>query len=244
MKTIALFIPAVFLFTVSSAFISSSCYSEKVAVVQPGTPSLTEIGSGLKEALQQGTAKSTDQLSAVNGFFGNAAVKILFPPQAQKAEKRLRQLGFNKLCDDVILSLNRSAEDAAKQAKPIFVDAIKHMTLEDVSNILLGNQDAATQYFKRTTTVQLSLAFKPVVQKSLDKTDATKYYGDAAKEYNKIPFVTKMNPDISDYVTQKAIDGLFYQIALEELNIRKNIGARPSPLLQKVFAFADKNLKK
>lgn len=206
---------------------------------QPGTPSALEIGNGLKDALLKGTAKSADQLSAVNGFFGNAMVKILFPPQAQKAEKTLRGLGLNKLCDNVILSLNRAAEDAAKQAKPIFVNAIKQMTIQDVTNILLGSQDAATQYFKRTTTADLKLKFKPVIQVSLNKVGATKYYADAAKEYNKIPFVSKMNPDISDYTTQKAIDGLFYEIALEELNIRKNIGARSNPLLQKVFAFAD-----
>ena len=211
----------------------------KINAAQPGIPSSLEVGNGLKEALQQGTSKSSDQLSAVNGYFGNAAVKILFPPQAQKAEKELRRLGLNKLCDNVILALNRAAEDAAKQAKPIFIDAIRHMSMQDVTNILLGPKDAATQYFKRTTSVQLVLAFKPVIQKSLNKTGATKYYGDAANEYNKIPFVRKMDPDISAYATQKAIDGLFYEIALEELNIRKNIGARSTPLLQKVFAFAD-----
>jgi hypothetical protein len=113
------------------------------------------------------------------------------------------------------------------------------MSLQDVTNILLGPKDAATQYFKRTTSPQLVLAFKPVIQASLNKVGATKYYGDAANEYNKVPFVHKMNPDISDYVTQKAIDGLFFEIAIEELNIRKNISARTSPLLQKVFAFAD-----
>jgi hypothetical protein len=230
MKT-AILIPAIFIFFTLTGFNK-----------QQGLSPL-EIGNGLKDALLQGTSKSSDQLSAVNGFFGNAAVKILFPPQAQKAEQTLRKLGFNKLCDDVVLSLNRAAEDAAKQAKPIFINAIKQMTLQDATNILLGSQDAATQYFKRTTSEQLTVSFKPVIQGSLNKTGATKYYGDAANQYNKIPFVSKMNPDISDYVTQKALDGLFYQVALEELNIRKNIGARSSPLLQKVFAFADKNQK-
>ncbi len=153
-------------------------------------------------------------------------------------------MGLGKLCDNVILSLNRAAEDAAKQAKPIFISAITHMTLQDVTNILLGSQDAATQYFKRTTTGQLTNSFKPIIQVSLNKVNATKYYGQAAGEYNKIPFVKKMNPDISAYVTQKAIDGLFYQIALEELNIRKNIVARSTPLLQKVFLFADSKKKK
>jgi len=210
---------------------------------QPADPSILEIGNGLKDALLQGTSKSVGQLSAVDGFFGNAAIKILFPPQAKTAEKTLRQIGLNKLCDDVVRSLNRAAEDAAKQAAPIFADAIKHMTIQDATSILMGPPDAATQYFKRTTSAGLALAFKPVIQNSLNKVGATKYYGDAAKAYNKIPFVSKMNPDISDYATQKAIDGLFYQIAIEELNIRKNINARTSPLLRSVFAFADRNQK-
>src|ERR1700761_6353682 len=145
-------------------------------------PSLLEMGGGLKEALQQGTAKSSDKLSAVNGFFGNAAVKILFPPEAQKAEKALRDLGMNSLCDKVILSLNRAAEDAAKDAKPIFIDAIKKMTLNDVKSILLGPKDAATQYFKHNTTAPLTIKFRPVIQASLNKVGATKYYATAASE--------------------------------------------------------------
>jgi len=241
MKNAFLIIPALVLSLTLSSY--NSPVPVKANPIQISIPSSLDMGNALKQALQQGTAKSSDQLSAVNGYFGNAAIKILFPPQAQKAEKTLRGLGLGKLCDNVILSLNRAAEAAAKQAKPIFIAAIKHMTIQDVSNILLGNQDAATQYFKRTTTDQLTGAFKPVIQGSLDKTNATKYYSQAAGEYNKIPFVGKMNPDISAYVTQKAIDGLFFEIALEELNIRKNIGARSTPLLQKVFAFADKNKK-
>jgi hypothetical protein len=200
-----------------------------------------EIGNALKQALQQGTSKSADQLSAVDGFFGNAAIKILFPPEAKKVENTLRGMGMNKLCDDVILSLNRAAEDAAKEAKPIFLDAIEKMTLQDVSNILMGQNDAATQYFKKTTTDQLTAKFRPVIQASLAKVGATKYYGTAAGEYNKMPFVKHVNPNITDYATQKAIDGLFVQIALEELKIRQNLpSARSTPLMQKVFAFADK----
>ncbi|MDB5089300.1 MAG: hypothetical protein JWR09_3294 [Mucilaginibacter sp.] len=241
MKNAFLIIPVLVLSLTLSSY--NSPVPVKANPIQISIPSSLDMGNALKQALQQGTAKSSDQLSAVNGYFGNAAIKILFPPQAQKAEKTLRGLGLGKLCDNVILSLNRAAEDAAKQAKPIFIAAIKHMTIQDVSNILLGNQDAATQYFKRTTTDQLTGAFKPVIQGSLNKTNATKYYSQAAGEYNKIPFVGKMNPDISAYVTQKAIDGLFFEIALEELNIRKNISARSTPLLQKVFAFADKNKK-
>jgi hypothetical protein len=204
-------------------------------------PSSLDIGNALKEALQQGTAKSSDQLSAVNGYFGNAAVKILFPPEAKKVESTLRGMGLNKLCDNVILSLNRAAEDAAKEAKPIFIDAIKKMSVQDATGILLGQKDAATQYFKRTTTASLVAKFKPVIQVSLNKTGATKYYATAAGEYNKLPFVKHLNPDISDYATQKAIEGLFIEIAQEELKIRENLpAARSTPLLQKVFSFADK----
>jgi len=202
-------------------------------------PSNLDINNALKQALEISTGKSSDQLSAVDGFFGNAAIKILFPPEAQKAEKTLRAIGLNKLCDDVILSLNRAAEGAAKEAKPIFVDAIKQMTLTDVSNILLGDSTAATQYFKRTTTLQLSAKFRPIIEGSLGKTGATRYYTSAATSYNKVPFVKKINPDITDYVTQKAIDGLFLQIAKEELNIRTSLSARSTPLLKKVFSFAD-----
>jgi hypothetical protein len=203
-------------------------------------PSNLDIGNALKQALEQGTGKSSDQLSAVDGFFGNAAIKILFPPEAQKAEQTLRRLGLNQLCDNVVLSLNRAAEGAAKEAKPIFIDAIKHMTLREVSNILLGDTDAATQYFKRTTTPQLTAKFRPAIQVSLDQAGATRYYTQAAVTYNKVPFVRQVNPDISDYVTQKAIEGLFFQIAKEELNIRQNISARSTPLMKKVFSFADK----
>jgi len=232
-----------FVFSLSLFIYVAAFMQPQTASAQSITPSSIEIGGSLKQALEIATSKSSDKLSAVDGFFGNAAIKILFPPQAQKAERTLRKFGFNKLCDNAILSLNRAAEDAAKQAKPIFINAIKQMTLKDVTNILLGKPDAATEYFKRTTTVNLTVAFKPVVQNSLNKTGATKYYGDAVNQYNRVPFVRKMNPDISDYVTQKAIDGLFYEIALEEQNIRHNVGARTTPLLQKVFGFADKNMK-
>ncbi|GAB3922740.1 DUF4197 domain-containing protein [Mucilaginibacter myungsuensis] len=207
-------------------------------------PTNLDINNALKQALELSTGKSSDQLSAVDGFFGDAAIKILFPPEALKAEKTLRSLGLNKLCDDVILSLNRAAEGAAKEAKPIFVNAIKQMTLKDVSNILLGEQDAATQYFKTSTTTQLSAKFKPIIEGSLNKVGATRYYTSAATQYNKVPFVKKINPDITEYVTQKAMDGLFLQIAKEELKIRSDLSARTTPLLKKVFSFADEMLKK
>lgn len=234
MKKILVLIPLAFIAITGIQILTRS------AQVSAQDPSALQMAGGLKDALLQGTSKSTNQLSAVNGFFGNAAVKILFPPEAQKAEKTLRKLGLGSLCDKVIFSMNRAAEDAAKQAQPIFVDAIKHMSFTDVSNILLGNQDAATQYFKRTTTAQLIAKFKPIIKISLDKVGATKYYGNAASEYNKLPFVSHINPDITDYATQKAIDGIFVEIAQEELNIRKNIGVRSTPMMKQAFSFADK----
>ncbi|MDR6785931.1 hypothetical protein ABIE26_004600 [Pedobacter africanus] len=206
-----------------------------------GTPSALEIGMGIKEALEIGTSRGADLLSAKDGFLGNMAVKILFPPEAQKVEKTLRSLGMGKLADNVILSLNRAAESAAKEAKPIFISAIKQMTITDATNILLGSKDAATNYFKRVTTAQLMEKFKPVITQSLATVGATKYWGDAAGQYNKIPLVKPVNTDLSDYVAQKAIDGMFIQVAQEELKIRDNLGARSSSLLQKVFGYADKN---
>jgi len=205
-----------------------------------GTPTTSEIGQGIKAALEIGTSQGADKLSAKDGFFGNLAVKILFPPEAQKVEKTLRSVGLNSLADNVILSINRAAEDAAKEAKPIFLSAIKQMTITDATNILLGDKDAATQYFKRVTTAQLMEKFKPVITNSLGKVGATRYWGDAATAYNKLPLVKPVNTDLSSYVAQKAIDGMFIQVAQEELKIRDNINARSTSLLQKVFGYADK----
>jgi hypothetical protein len=240
------FIPVVTLFLLfngltASAQINIGNVLKKVA---SGDPSATEIGSGLKEALEEGVSKGADRLSITDGFLKNMAVKILFPPEAEKAEKTLRSLGLNKLCDDMILSMNRAAEDAAKEAKPIFISAIKQMSVKDASNILLSNQqDAATQYFKTTTNDQLRTAFMPVIKTNLDKSGATKYWSDVASAYNKVPLVKKLNTDLNDYATQKTISGLFYEVAQEELKIRSNTSARNSPLLQKVFGYADKNKK-
>ena len=206
-----------------------------------GNPSTQEIGLGIKQALEIGTSMGADKLSAKDGFLGNMAVKILFPSEAQKVEKTLRTLGFGSLADNVVTSLNRAAEDAAKEAKPIFISAIKQMTISDATNILLGNNDAATAYFKRVTTSQLMDRFKPVISNSLNKVGATKYWGDAASQYNKIPLVNPVNTDLSGYVAQKAIEGMFIQIAQEELKIRSDFSSRSTSLLQKVFGYADRN---
>jgi hypothetical protein len=206
-----------------------------------GNPSTLEIAQGIKQALELGTSAGADRLSAKDGFFRNAAVKIIFPPEAQKVEKTLRGLGLGSLADNVVLSLNRAAEDAAKEAKPIFVSAVKQMTITDATNILLGNSNAATDYFKRVTTAQLMDKFSPIVANSLNKVNATKYWTDAAGRYNRLPLVKPVSTDLSGYVTQKAIDGMFVEIAQEELKIRGNTSARSTTLLKKVFGYADKN---
>ncbi len=229
-----------FLLLIITVTISQSC--AQLSVLPVKTPvDQSQISNALKQALEIGTTKSADLLSKENGFLGNQAIKILFPPEALKAEATLRKLGLNKLCDDAITSFNRAAEDAAKEAKPIFIDAIKQMTLKDATNILMGANDAATNYFKNTTTAALTQKFEPVIAQSMSKVGATQYYTDIATRYNKVPLVkNKINPDLKGYVTQKAIDGLFVEIAKEELKIRESSAARPTDLMKKVFAIADR----
>lgn len=197
--------------------------------------STEEVAKGLKEALTNGVSKGSDLVSQVDGYFKNPEIKIPFPPEVKQVESRLRQVGLGNEVDRFILTLNRGAEDAAKEAKPIFVEAVRQMTIQDAWGILKGEKDAATQYLKRTTSSILKEKFKPVIQNSLNKVNATKYYGDLVSSYNKIPLVQKVNPDLDEYATDKAIEGLFVMIAKEEKNIRENPIARTSELLKKVF---------
>jgi hypothetical protein len=194
-----------------------------------------EVGSGLKEALINGISKGADITSQLDGYFKNPEIKIPFPPDVKKVEDKLRQIGLGSEVDKFVMTLNRGAEDAAKEAKPIFIAAIKQMTIEDAFALLKGQPDAATQFLKRTTTAQLKEKFKLVVQTSLDKVSATKYYGDIVNNYNKIPFTDKVNPDLNDYATDMAIQGLFTMIAKEEKNIRQDPLARTTELLKRVF---------
>ena len=230
--------------TIATTFILSSCetLNQYAGVLNQtiGTPTQVEMGLGLKQALEFGTNYSADRLGARDGFLGNLAVKILFPEEARRVENTLRSIGLNSLCDNLITSLNRAAEDAAIEAKPIFVDAIKQMSFQDVTNILLGQEDAATLYFKRTTSLALADKFRPIVNNSLSKVGATKYWGEVANSYNRIPLVKPIQTDLTTYVASKAIDGLFLEIAKEELKIRQNISARSTGLLQKVFGYADR----
>ncbi|WP_432708715.1 DUF4197 domain-containing protein [Pedobacter sp.] len=204
-------------------------------------PSTTEMAMGIKEVLEQGTEDGADKLAAKDGFLGNKDVRIDFPEEAQNVEDTLRNMGLGSFADNVVTSLNRAAEDAAKQAKPIFTSAIQQMTLVDVVNILTGNPMAATTFFKRATTGKLMEKLKPYVTSSLNKVGATKYWNEAVSKYNSLSLVKSINPDLSNYVAQKAIEGMFIQIAQEELQIRNNKSARSTSLLKKVFGFADRN---
>ncbi len=196
-----------------------------------------EVGAGLKEALVNGISKGSDLVSQIDGYFKNPEIKIPFPPDVKKVEDRLRQIGLGGEVDKFVMTLNRGAEDAAKEAKPIFVAAIKQMTIDDAWAILKGEPDAATQYLKRTTSPLLKEKFKPVIQASLDKVNATKYYGEIINRYNSIPLVQKVNPDLNEYATDLAMQGLFIMIAREEKSIREDPVARTTELLKRVFGY-------
>ncbi|MFZ1632697.1 MAG: DUF4197 domain-containing protein [Chitinophagales bacterium] len=198
-----------------------------------------EAANGLMEALVQGATNGTDILSQVNGYLGNPTIKIPFPPEAQKIENALREVGLNKMCDDVINSINHAAETAAIEAKPILINSIRTMTITDAMDILFGANDAATEYLKKTTTAALTAKFTPIIESSLNKVGATKYWTDAVNYYNKIPLTEDLNPDLKSYVTGKALDGLFYMIEQEELKIRQDPGARAAEIVQKVFGYYD-----
>lgn len=194
-----------------------------------------DVANGLKEALIKGISNGSDLASQMDGYFKNEAIKILFPPDVKKVEDKLRQIGLGSEVDKFVMTLNRGAEDAAKEAKPIFIAAIRSMTIDDAWSILKGDQNAATEYLKRTTSAQLKQKFSPVIQNSLDKVNATKYYTDLVNTYNKIPFVEDVNPDLNDYATDKAIEGLFVMVAKEEKEIRQDPLARTTDLLKRVF---------
>jgi hypothetical protein len=199
-----------------------------------------EIGNGLKEALNNGISKQVTKLTTTDGFFKNEAVKILLPDELKIVDTKLRQIGLSSLADEGLKVLNRAAENAVKEATPIFVDAVKQMTFNDAKNILMGNNTAATTYLQNTTSNALYTKFNPVIKNSFAKVGADQVWNNIITKYNSIPLVTKVNPDLTDYTTNKAMEGVFKMIAVEEGNIRTNLNARSSDLLKKVFAMQDK----
>jgi hypothetical protein len=210
-----------------------------LAEIQEEPLSKNEVADGLRGALIQGISKGSDQASKLDGYYKNPALKIPFPPEVAKVEKTLRDIGLGSEVDKFVRQLNRGAERAAIQAKPIFVDAIRSLTIEDAFSILYGEKNAATNYLKRTTSAPLKSKFLPVVSQSLDEVNATRYYSDIVTRYNKIPLVKKVNPDLDEYATDQAIDGLFLLVAREEANIRANPVARSTELLKLVFGSLD-----
>ena len=210
---------------------------EKTGVSLPGSRGLSEdeVGRGLKEALNSGIEKGVNKLSVADGYFKDDQIKLLLPKEAQQVEAKLRKIGQGQKVDATIESLNRAAEDAASSSKDLFVLAIKNLSLSDVMGILKGSDDAATVYLSKSTRNELVQKFSPIIKTSLDKVGATQQWDKLFTVYNKIPFVQKVNPDLVAYATDKAIDGLFIQIAKQELEIRKNPAARGTELLKKVF---------
>lgn len=201
----------------------------------------TEAAQGIREALDQGVGRGITLLNKQDGFFGSQAYKLFLPAEAQRIENTLRQLGMGSMVDRAILQINRAAEDAVGYARPIFLDAIREMTIADAINIIRGPKDAATQYFRQKTTDKLIAAFSPTIKSSLDKFSATKYYGEVINTYNNFPAtLNKLNPDLPSYVVNKAVTALFDQIGQEEANIRANPVARTTEILKKVFGWGSR----
>ena len=198
-----------------------------------------QMGNGLRAALEKGITEQVTKLTAENGFYSNELVKIVLPAELQKVDEGLRKIGLGNLADKGIQALNTAASDAVKTATPIFVDAVKEITFADAKNILLGEDNAATNYLQTKTNTALYNSFKPVIKNSFDKVGADQIWSNLINKYNSIPFINKVNPDLTDYVTQEALEGVYTMIAVEEKDIRKNVASRTSTLLQQVFALQD-----
>lgn len=206
---------------------------------QSGSVSDLDIAGGLRQALDLGIDKQVTKLTQTDGFFKNELVKILLPEELQKVDKALRDIGLSNLADEGLKALNRAAEDAVGEATPIFVNAVKEITFTDAKNILLGNNDAATQYLTSKTQTALYDKFNPVIKASFDKVGADQIWSNLINKYNAIPFTSNVNPDLTDYVTSEALKGVYTMIAVEEQEIRTKVGSRTTALLQKVFALQD-----
>ncbi len=206
---------------------------------QSGGIGNAEIASGLRQALDFGIDKQVTKLTQTDGFFKNELVKILLPEELHKVDKALRDIGLSKLADEGLKVLNRAAEDAVKEATPIFVDAVKGITFADAKNILLGNNDAATQYLTSKTQAALYDKFNPVIKNSFAKVGADEIWTNLINKYNSIPFTNNVNPDLTDYVTGEALKGVYTMIAVEEKEIRTKLSSRTTDLLKKVFALQD-----
>ena len=221
----------------------SSCgeLQDVVNQLPGGSPVISnaEIANGLREALNNGIEKQVSKLTREDGFFKNELVKILLPEELQKVDKTLRDIGLGNLADEGLKILNRAAEDAVGEATPIFVNAVKGITFADARNILLGGDEAATQYLSSTTRRPLYDKFNPVIKNSFAKVGADQIWNDLINKYNSLPLTNDVNPDLTDYVTREALKGVYTMIAIEEKEIRNKVNSRTTVLLKKVFALQD-----
>jgi hypothetical protein len=225
-----------------SLFTFNSCAELQQVINQlpDGTLSQVEIASGLRQALDFGIDKQVSKLTQQDGFFKNELVKILLPEELQKVDKALRDIGLSSLADEGLKVLNRAAEDAVKEATPIFVNAVKEITFTDAKTILLGADNEATQYLTSKTQTALYDKFHPVINNSFTKVGADKIWENLINRYNNLPFTSNVNPDLTDYVTGEALKGVYTMIAVEEKEIRTKLASRTTDLLKKVFALQDK----
>lgn len=207
---------------------------------QNGGITNADIAAGLRQALNNGIEKQVSKLTQTDGFYRNELVKILLPQELQRVDRTLRDIGMGNLADEGLRVLNRAAEDAVKEATPIFVNAVRQITFDDARNILLGPDNAATNYLSSRTTQELYGRFNPVISNSLDKVGATQVWNTIITQYNSLPLTNNVNPDLPDYVTQEALKGVFTMIAVEEKEIRNNISSRNTDLLRRVFALQDR----
>lgn len=222
-------------------FISCNELQQVVNQLPSGIPSLgnEEIGNGLRAALDKGITKQVSKLTKTDGFFKNELVKIILPEELRKVDKTLRDIGLGNLADEGLKVLNRAAEDAVSEATPIFINAIKEISFNDAKGILLGDDEAATSYLKNKTTNELYSKFNPVIKSSFEKVGADKVWSSLINKYNAIPLTSNVNPDLTDYVTQEALKGVYTMIAVEEKEIRTKASSRTTDLLKKVFAIQD-----
>ncbi len=235
-------IKKVLVFTILICF-SSNIEAQDIinSLLKSSKISQEEIGKGLKEALDHGIKNQVSKLTAKDGFYKNDLVKIVFPKELKSVEKGLRRIGLGNLADEGIKVLNRAAEDAVKTATPIFVDAVKDITFDDAKNILLSSENAATTYLKEKTSDNLYKSFSPVIESSFTKVGADKVWETIILKYNKLPFVKKVDPNLTKYVTNEALNGVFTMISIEEKDIRNKVGLRDTNLLKEVFSLQDKN---
>lgn len=206
---------------------------------QGGAIGNNEIANGLREALDMGVKKQVSKLTQTDGFLKNELVKIVLPQELQKVDKTLRDIGLSSLADEGLKILNRAAEEAVSEATPIFVNAVRGITFNDAKNILLGGDHAATDYLTQATRTELYAKFNPVIKKSFEKVGADKIWGNLITKYNSLPLTNDVNPDLTDYVTNEALQGVFTMIAVEEKEIRTNATSRTTALLKRVFALQD-----